>query len=262
MELKGVVLAGKAHVVALLVVQVGVGDYVHVILVPKDDALEDAHGGLRELHHVLRVAQYLTLILFVEGDGDSAGHTHHGVRGLASDHCLDPLSLGTGPEDCAAKLEAYFAYDTQDVPLGHRGRGAHHEVSGCQGIEVRYVAVHEVRIVEQVPYAERCLSGIRVVAAVNGLRGCQVVRAGANAAKPCRNLVQLRDSPAYAESLEASYLGSLIVRLLHISFVVQEDLDLPMALQTGYGVDRYPLGVDLLLLIPNYGSSHLIDLLP
>ena len=131
----------------------------------------------------------------------------------------------------APTAHADRADHAEDVPLCGRGAWPEHEVRCGQCIEVRDVAVHVVRGVEQLTELHRRLLGGGFEHAVQCLGGAQVVRSGAYAAKPGGDLVQLVDRPADAELLEAPQLGHLPVGVGDVPLVVQEDLDLAVAFQ-------------------------------
>ena len=61
-ELECVVLTDETHVIGLLVVQILVGDDVHVLFVSEDDIVEDLHRGLCEVNKILSVALDLVLL--------------------------------------------------------------------------------------------------------------------------------------------------------------------------------------------------------
>ena len=260
-DLELVLVVDESHVVGLVVVQVLVQHDVHVLLVRQDDVLEHLEGGLGELHHVLGEPDHLLLLLLGDSLRDSSGDTDEGVGGLSADDGLDVLGLPAGLDDSSSQLESDVADDTEDVPLRRGGGGSAHEVRGSQGVEVRDVAVDEVGVVERVPDEVGGLGRLGVVAAVDGLGRGHVVRAGAHTAEPGGDLVELRDPPADAEPLESPELGDLPVRVLDVSLVIQEDLDLPVSLETGDGVDGDALGGHFLLLIPYDWSSHFSCLL-
>ena len=262
MDLELVLVVDESHVVGLVVVQVGVQDDVHVLLVVQDDVLEHLQGGLGELDHVLGEPDDLLLLLFGDSLGDSSGDSHQGVGGLSTDDGLDVLGLTAGLDDGSTELESDASDDTEDVPLRSGGRGSAHEVGRSQGVEVRDVAVHEVGVVERVPDEVGCVGGLGVVASVDRLGGGHVVGAGAHTAEPGGDLVELCYLPSDAEPLESPELGNLPVGVLDISLVVQEDLDLSVSLETGDRVNGHTVSGDFLLVIPNDRCCHFTDLLP
>ena len=95
--------------------------------------------------------------------------------------------------------------------------------------------------VEQLTEPHGSRRGLDLVDLVQRLGGAQVVSARAHSAQTGRDLVQFVDRPADAELLETAKFGDLPVGLFDIALVVQEDLDLAVAFQTGDGVNGYPL---------------------
>ena len=256
MDLELVLVVDETHVVGLVVVQVLVQDDVHVVLVAVDDVLEDLQRGLGELDHILGACLHGLELLLGDSLGDSTGDSDERVGGLSSQDGLDGLSLPAGLDDGSAELESDASDDTEDGPLGSGCSGSAHEVRGSQRIEVRDVAVDEVGVVERVPDEVRGVRGLGVVASVDRLGGCEVVCTGAHTAEPGGDLVELGDPPSDAEPLESPQLGDLPVGVLHISLVIEEDLDLPVTLETCDGVHGHALGRCLCLLIPYDRSGH------
>ena len=173
------------------------------------------------------------------------GNSHQGVGGLSTDDGLDVLGLTAGLDDGSTELESDASDDTEDVPLRRGGGGSAHEVGRSQGVEVR-----------------DGVGGLGVVASVDRLGGGHVVGAGAHTAEPGGDLVELCYLPSDAEPLESPELGNLPVGVGNVSLVVQEDLDLPVSLETGDRVHGHAVSGDFLLVIPNDRCCHFTDLLP
>ena len=64
-----------------------------------------------------------------------------------------------------------------------------------------------------------------------------MMASGAYPAYFCDDGWQFLDRPAFAEFLEPPELGDLEIRILDFSLVIEEDLDLSMALKPGYGIN-------------------------
>ena len=128
-------------------------------------------------------------------------------------------------------------HDAEDVARRGVGVGAEHEVGGGQGVEVGDVAVDVVRVVVHVAQLVGERRDLVAEAAVDGLGAGHVVARRADAADAGHDARQLLDRPADDEALEAAQLGDLEERVLDGSVVVEEDLDLAVALEPGDRVD-------------------------
>ena len=67
-----------------------------------------------------------------------------------------------------------------------------------------------------------------------------MVRLGTDAADARRQVGHVLGEPTDAELLEAAQLRDLQVGVLHLAFVVEEDVDLAVPLQPGDGIDGDP----------------------
>jgi hypothetical protein len=85
-------------------------------------------------------------------------------------------------------------------------------------------------------------------AAVDRLGAGHVVARRADAADAGHDARQLLDRPALDEALEAAQLGDLEVAVLDRPVVVEEDLDLAVALEPGDRVDADAAGHRAILL--------------
>ncbi len=133
--------------------------------------------------------------------------------------------------------EPTFLRTPEEVPLGDRRVRPDDEVRPGEGVEVGRVVGDVEGRVEQL--AEQ-LGGARrvdVVDRVGRLRRGHVVRLRADAADAVHEDRHLLDGPADAELLEAAQLGDLEVRPLDLAGVVEEDLDLAVALEARDRVD-------------------------
>ena len=142
-------------------------------------------------------------------------------------------------EHFAGHVHADLLDHAEDVPLGGGGVGTEHEVGPAQGVEVRRVVGGVEDAVEQFPQLLGRGRRIDVEHAVQGLRGGQVVRLGADAADAGREVRHVFRLAADAELLEAAELRDLHVGVGHVALLVEEDVDLAVAFQPRDGVDGY-----------------------
>ena len=88
------------------------------------------------------------------------------MGGLSSQDGLDGLGLPAGLDDASSELESDTSDDSENVPLGCGSRGAANEIGAGQRIEVRDVAVDEVRVVERIPDEVGGCGGLGAVASL------------------------------------------------------------------------------------------------
>ena len=152
-------------------------------------------------------------------------------------------------DDLPADLEADLADDAEDVALGGVEVGAHDEVGTGEHEEMGRVVAGEEAVVEQLTQLATRGRGLHAEDPVEGFGGGYVVRLRADAADARRDARQLLDRPADAEALEAAQLGDLEVGVGHFAVVVQENLDLAVALETGDWIDADLFHVQTLALL-------------
>ena len=115
--------------------------------------------------------------------------------------------------------------------------GTENKVRAAQGVEVGRVVGGVEDAIEQL--AELLGRGRRIDVkdAVQGLRGRQVVRLGADAADAGGQVRHVFRLPADAELLESAEFGNLHVGVGHVAVLVKENVDLAVAFQPRHGVD-------------------------
>ena len=142
-------------------------------------------------------------------------------------------------QDVLGHVHADFRYDTQNVPLGRRGRGTDDEVRPAQGVKVSRMIGGVENAVEQLAELLGRRRRIDVEQRVQGLRGRQVMGLGTDAADPSGQVRHVLGRPAHAELLETPQLRDLQVGIGHVALVIQEDVDLAVTFEPGDGINRY-----------------------
>ena len=138
----------------------------------------------------------------------------------------------------AADVQADLPDDAEDVPLGDRRVGTDDQVRSAQRIEVSRVIGDEERAVEQLAQELGRPRRIDPVDGIGGLGRGQVMGLRADAADPVGEGRHLLDRPTDAERLEPAQLRDLEIGPLDVALLVEEDLDLAVALESGDRVDR------------------------
>ena len=212
-------------------------DEVDVVVVLEHDVVEELQAELGELDLSGRDLDHALLLLLGDRGAHAAGQAADRVDLLAADHADELGGLGAQVDDGAAGLETDLVDHAEDVARRRIGLGAHDEVGAGEDVEVRRVVGDVEGVVEQLAQPEAGGRRLDAEHGVDRLGGGEVVRLGADAADARRDARQLLDRTADAEPLEAAQLGDLEVDVGDLAGVVDEDLDLAVALEAGDGID-------------------------
>ena len=214
----------------------------------------------------------LDLRLLLRGDplGHAAGKAEDGVDDLSAGQGDDLPEAAPHGDHPQPDLLAHRGDDAEDVALGGRRLGTHHEVGAAEEVEVQGVVLGHERRVDQLPDLLRRRRGIDLVEGVERLGGRHVVRRGAHAADARGDLRHVLGGAALGELLEAAQLRDLEVGPFHVPRFVEEDVDLAVPLETGDGIDGDaaagigglgPLGASAPRLLAGYLVGHVSGLL-
>src|SRR5208337_2067040 len=116
------------------------------------------------------------------------------------------------------------------------GGWTYDEVRPTQGIEVRGMVGGVEDAVKQLPEFLGRRRRIDVEQIVQRLGGRHMMRFGANAADPRREVGHVLGETPHAELLKAAEFRNLQVDVFDVPLVIEEDIDLPMAFQACDGV--------------------------
>ncbi len=213
------------------------GDHLDVARVAEDEVVEEPEAERAEVDHPAGGRLDLVALLGRDPLGQAAGHARAGVDRPAADDLDDAVAAAAGLDDPAAGVAADLLQDAEEVALRDRRVGPDHEVGPREGIEVGRVVGHVEGRVEELPEELRGPWRIDLVDGVGRLGRGHVVGLGADAADAVHEGRHVLDRPADAELLEAAQLRDLEVGALHLAGVVEEDLDLAVALEAGDRVD-------------------------
>jgi hypothetical protein len=142
-----------------------------------------------------------------------------------------------GTDDLHPNFDAHFGDHAQDVADGGIRVGAADEVGSGQGVEVGDVAVDVVRVIIHVAQLVCHRRHLVAEAAIHRLGAGHVVTGRADPANARHDPGQFLDWPAHNEALEAPQFGDLEEAVLHRADIVEEDLDLAVALKAGDGIN-------------------------
>ena len=226
----------------------GVGvaeDQVQVILVGQDHVIEDADSQLAEVDGSGGDLLDLGSLLLTEALADASRDPAGGVHVLASEHRHNLVSQLERLQHLAPKLHSHLGDDPEDVTLGGVSLRPHHEVWPSQGVEVGGVVGHVEGTVQQPSQLDGCRWRLHLEYRIQGLGGGHVVGLRADATDALRDDGHLLRWPPLAEPLEPPQLRHLEVGVRHVPLIVEEDLDAPVPLQTGDGVDTNAPGFSL-----------------
>ena len=254
-EVDVVVRVHGPHVVDLVGERVAL-DQVDVVGVLQHHVGEQLQRELGELDRIPPQFLDLLTLLFVDPAADAAGQAPIGMDGPAAHHLDQVVPVAAHLEDLAGDFHAHLVDHAQDVPLGFRGRGADHKVRAAQGVEVGCMVRGKEDVVEQLAQLLGRRRRIDVEHAVQSLRGRHVMRLGANAADPGREVGHILDDAALAELLKSAQLGDLQVAVGHISLVVQKDVDLAVTFQPRDGIDGNAFHGSILQLVTSSVSCR------
>ena len=140
-------------------------------------------------------------------------------------------------DDLLAGFEADLADDADDVALRGRGFGADDEVRPAQHEDVQGVVFQHEGVIDQLADLAARGGGLDLVEVVERLGRGHVMRGGADAADAAGDLRHVLGGTAEAEDLEAAQFGHLEVGAFDVALVVEEDVNLAVALEAGDGVD-------------------------
>ena len=170
--------------------------------------------------------------------GHAAGQPEDGVDGLARDLPDQLAELLADADHLLADLEPHLADDPEDVAIGLRSRRADDEVGPAEEEEVQRVVLDHEDAVDELPDLLGRRRRIDAVEVVQRLRRGHVVGRRAHAADAGRDLRHVLRAASLDELLEPAELRDLQERAVDGPGIVQEDVDLPVALEPRDRVDQ------------------------
>jgi len=181
----------------------------------------------------------LDLLALLLGDvlRHAAGQPEGGMHLASAQHADDVHRLPAARDDPATDLHANLVDHAQDVALGDRRIRPHDEVRRAQDVEVDGVIRDVERGVEQLAQLLSRRRRIYVPERIARLGRGQVVRLGAHAADARGDVYHLLRAAPFRELLEPAQLRDDQVRVGDIAFVVEKDVNLPVAFQPGDGIN-------------------------
>ena len=163
-------------------------DEIHIAGVLQHNLVEDIQGEQGEIHsfsgHRLELRQYICR----ERLGYAAGQAEDRMDGFAGGQRGQLPQLAPHGDDLLAGLDTHLGDDAENVALGLRRGGADHEIGPAQKVEVQRVVFGHERRIDQLPdlFGRRWRGDF--VKVVQRLGGSHVMRGGADAADPRRDL--------------------------------------------------------------------------
>ena len=193
---------------------------------------------LRSLQQPLGPVDDLVAFLLRDALRHAPGNRRHHVDRLAAEDLHDVVGCGPSLDHDLAGVDAEFVDHAEDVAFRRRRLGAHDEVGPSQDEEVREVIAGEERRVHQLAELPRSRGNLHVERVVARLGRGQVMGLAAHAADPRRDPRHLLDRASDAECLEAAQLGNDEEAVRDLAIVVDEDVDLAVALESGDRIDQ------------------------
>ncbi len=166
------------------------------------------------------------------------GSPNTGWQALPAASATRAAQLSAHRDDLLAGLHADLADHAEHVALGGGRCRTDHEVRPAQEVEVQRVVLDHERGVDQFADLPGRGSGLHLVDSIHGLGGCHVVRGRADATDARSDLRHVFHGPPFGELLEAAQFRHLEVGPFHLPLFVEENVDLPVALQPRDRVDR------------------------
>ena len=129
----------------------------------------------------------------------------------------------------------------EDIALCNWRIRTHNEVRATQGVKVRGVISHIERAVEQLAQLFGGGRRIHVIDGIRGLGGSHMMCFRAHAADAVGEQRHFFYRSPKTEALEAAQLRDLEIGICDVAFLIEEDLDLAVALKAGNRINRNSL---------------------
>ena len=213
------------------------GDHLHVVRVGEDDLLEHVERPEGEFEAVLGQLLEPGQVLGLERLADAAGQAEHRMHDLAAEVGDEFAQALTAVNDLLAGFEADLANHAHDVALLGRRFGPDDEVGAAQHEDVQGMVFQHEGVIDQLANLAARRGRLDLIEGIQSLGRGHVMRGRANTADAAGDLRHVLRRAADGEHLEAAQFGHLQVGAFDVAFVVEEDVNLAVALQAGDGID-------------------------
>ena len=139
-----------------------------------------------------------------------------------------------------AHFDAHLLDDADNIAF-LRGRvRSDDEIRSAQDVNMQRVVLHHECVIDQFANETGGRRRFDLIERVQRLGRSDMMCCRANTTYPARDLRHILGRPANAEYFEAAQFGDLHVGVFHVSGVVEENINLPVAFEAGNGINRHP----------------------
>ena len=159
----------------------------------------------------------------------------NGLAAEISDDLPQPPARG---DDALARFEPDLLDHPDDIALRGRRLGSDDKVGSAEDKDMQGMVFEHEGVIDQLAELAARRGGLDLVEVVERLGGGHVVGGGADPAYSAGDLRHVLGRAAKAKHLEPAQLGHLHVSPFHVALVIQEDVNLAVALEAGDRLDE------------------------